>query len=185
MQKIGWWAQRKADPALTERSYLLTTKPAAIVLVSAGGKNPDILGVAHAAVESEAKSLIALCASRNSPLSRIVNAFNRGFCFDFELASGRDGFLATNSLLALSTVALTAYGFSSEHLPSSLGNAFSSSGLQKGLGLSRISRSFFNCEYLVVLYGPESQTAALDLESKLIEAGLVSVQLSDYRNFAH
>ncbi len=175
----------KADTPLIARSYLEKSKPASIVLVSAGGKNPDILGVARAAVESEPKSLIALCASRNSPLSRIVNAFNRGFCFEFELASGRDGFLATNSLLALSTVALTAYGFSSEHLPSSLGKVFSASGLQRDYGLSRISRSFFNCEYLVVLYGPESQTAALDLESKLIEAGLVSVQLSDYRNFAH
>jgi fructoselysine-6-P-deglycase FrlB-like protein len=175
----------KADTPLIARSYLQKSKPASIVLVSAGGKNPDILGVARAAVESEPKSLIALCASRNSPLSRIVNTFNRGFCFEFELASGRDGFLATNSLLALSTVALTAYGFSSEQLPSSLGKVFSASGLHRDYGLSRISRSFFNCDYLVVLYGPESQTAALDLESKLIEAGLVSVQLSDYRNFAH
>jgi len=175
----------KAETPLIAHSYLQKSKPTAIVLVSAGGKNPDILGVARAAVESEAKSLIAFCASRNSPLARVVNAFSRGFCFEFELASGRDGFLATNSLLALGTVALTAYGFSSEHLPSSLGSLFSSYGTPRGFGLSRASRSFFDCEYLVVLYGAESQTAALDLESKLIEAGLVSVQLSDYRNFAH
>jgi hydroxymethylpyrimidine pyrophosphatase-like HAD family hydrolase len=175
----------KADTPLIARSYLQKFKAAAIVLVSAGGKNPDILGVARAAVESEPESLIALCASRNSPLSRIVNAFNRGFSFEFELANGRDGFLATNSLLALGTVALTAYGSSSEHLPLRLASLFSSSGLRRALGFSRISRSFFNCGYLVVLYGPKSQTAALDLESKLIEAGLVSVQLSDYRNFAH
>jgi hydroxymethylpyrimidine pyrophosphatase-like HAD family hydrolase len=156
-----------------------------ILLVSAGGKNPDILGVARAAVESEPKALIALCASRNSPLSRIVNEFNRGFSFEFELASGKDGFLATNSLLALSIVALTAYGFGSEHLPSRLGNVFSPSALHRGASPAHASPSFFSCDYLVVLYGPNSQTAALDLESKLIEAGLVSVQLSDYRNFAH
>lgn len=175
----------KADTPLIAGTYLRKSQSAAVMLVSAGGKNPDILGVARAAVESEPSSLIALCASRNSPLSRIVNDFSRGFCFEFELASGKDGFLATNSLLALGTVALKAYGFSSEHLPSSLRSVFSSSGLRKGLGLSRGSRAFFKCPYLVVLYGPESQTAALDLESKLIEAGLVSVQLSDYRNFAH
>jgi hydroxymethylpyrimidine pyrophosphatase-like HAD family hydrolase/fructoselysine-6-P-deglycase FrlB-like protein len=174
----------KADTPLLAGSYLQESKSSAIVLVSAQGKNPDILGIARAAVESEPKSLIGLCAARNSPLARIVNNFNRGFCFEFELANGRDGFLATNSLLALSTVALTAYGFKSG-LPPGLENVFSSSGLQTGFGLSRTNRSFFNCKYLVVLYGSESQTAALDLESKLIEAGLVSVQLSDYRNFAH
>lgn len=175
----------KADTPLLASSYLQKSKALAIVLVSAQGKNPDIVGVARAAVQSEPRSLIALCASLNSPLSQIVTAFNRGFCFEFELANGKDGFLATNSLLALSTVALTAYGFSSEHLPPGLGSVFSSFRLRSGFGLSRASRSFFNCQYLVVLYGPESRTAALDLESKLIEAGLVSVQLSDYRNFAH
>ena len=175
----------KADTPLIARSYLEKSRCPAIVLISAQGKNPDILGVAHAAVESEPKSLIAICASRNSPLSRIVNAFSRGFCFDFELKSGKDGFLATNSLLALSTVALTAYGFNAQQLPADLGNIFRFPGLQRGFGFSRTGRSFFKCEYLVVLYGAESQTAALDLESKLIEAGLVSVQLSDYRNFAH
>ena len=175
----------RADTPLIAGSYLRKSQSAAVVLVSAGGKNPDILGVARAAVQSEPKSLIAICASRNSPLSRIVNAFNRGFCFEFELPSGKDGFLATNSLLALGTIALKAYGFSSERLPSSLESVFSSSGLQKGFGISLTSRSFFKGAYLVVLYGPQSQTAAFDLESKLIEAGLVSVQLSDYRNFAH
>jgi hydroxymethylpyrimidine pyrophosphatase-like HAD family hydrolase/fructoselysine-6-P-deglycase FrlB-like protein len=175
----------KADTPLLARSYLQKSKYPAIVLVSAQGKNPDILGVAHVAVKSEPKALIALCASRNSPLAQIVNGFNRGFCFEFNLPSGRDGFLATNSLLALSTVALTAYGFKSHDLPSSLEHLFTLSGLQRGFGLSRPEQSFFNCKYLVVLYGPESQTAALDLESKLVEAGLVSVQISDYRNFAH
>ena len=30
-----------------------------------------------------------------------------------------------------------------------------------------------------------AESAAFDLESKLVEAGLVSVLLADYRNFAH
>jgi len=57
-------------------------------------------------------------------------------------------------------------------------------GFQRGFGLPELA----DCCSIAILGGslrPESQTAALDLESKLIEAGLVSVQLSDYRNFAH
>jgi hydroxymethylpyrimidine pyrophosphatase-like HAD family hydrolase len=175
----------KAETPLIARKSLETSLPIGVVLVSARGKNPDILGAARTAVEAEPHSLVALCASRNSPLSRIVNAFNRGFCFEFNLSSGSDGFLATNSLLALSTTAMRAYGFL-EHDPSpSLATLFTPTGLKKAYRLSRIGKQFLNCQYLVALYGPASQTAAFDLESKLVEAGLVSVQLSDYRNFAH
>jgi len=39
--------------------------------------------------------------------------------------------------------------------------------------------------HLIALHGPQSRSAAFDLESKLVEAGLVSVQLAAYRNFAH
>ena len=40
-------------------------------------------------------------------------------------------------------------------------------------------------ETLSVLYGPSTQVAALDVESKFTEAALGSVQTADYRNFAH
>ena len=173
----------KADTPLIARSYLPRFSSSAIALVSAGGRNPDILGIAREAVESEPKSLIALCSSRNSPLSRIVNSFSRGFSFEFDLPGGKDGFLATNSLLALSTVALAAYGFGPHDV--SLHGLLGARGLRHGLGQLNAQRRFFDCKYLVVLYGPESRVAAIDLESKLVEAGLVSVQLSDYRNFAH
>jgi hypothetical protein len=174
----------KADTPLIARSYLHDYKSFAIVLVSAGGRNPDILGIAREAIESEPKSLIAICSSLNSPLSSIVNSFSRGFCFEFDLPGGRDGFLATNSLLALSTVALTAYGYCPHNL--SLHRFFTSRRAKTSLEFPlQTKRSFIKCKYLVVLYGAESRLAAIDLESKLIEAGLVSVQLSDYRNFAH
>jgi hydroxymethylpyrimidine pyrophosphatase-like HAD family hydrolase/fructoselysine-6-P-deglycase FrlB-like protein len=175
----------KAETPLVARDYLQASRVGGVVLVSAGGRNPDILGVARAAVEAEPRSLIALCGSRHSPLSRIVNAFNRGFTFEFELSNGSDGFLATNSLLALSITALRAYGFLSHQPPNDLARLFTRSGLKNAYRLSRIGASFLKSQYLIVLYGSGSRTAAFDLESKLIEAGLVSVQLSDYRNFAH
>ena len=175
----------KADTPLVASSYVHKLKSCGILLVSAGGRNHDILGVARAAVEAEPKSLIALCASRGSPLRRIVEGFSRGFCFEFELPSGRDGFLATNSLLALSTVALTVYDHTRNLVANDLEKILGRSELRRSLGLSAAKRSLLDYKYLVVLYGPESQSAALDLESKLIEAGLVSVQLSDYRNFGH
>jgi len=175
----------KADTPLVARHYLKKLKSSVIVLVSGGGRNADILGVARAAVESEPKSLILLCAVKNSPLARIVGGFTRGFCFDFDLHTGRDGFLATNSLLALSVVALKAYGFRIGDLPRSFEAASNTVQTSSRSKPSTVNSSFLELPNLVALHGPESRAAAVDLESKLTEAGLVSVQLSDYRNFAH
>lgn len=58
----------KAEMPLVARDYLRASRGDGVVLVSAGGKNRDILGVARAAVEAEPRSLIALCGSRHSPL---------------------------------------------------------------------------------------------------------------------
>lgn len=175
----------KADTPLSAWSYLKNLKSSAILLISAGGKNPDILGIAKAAVESEPSSLIALCATKHSPLARIVNQYARGFCFDFDLPTGKDGFLATNSLLALSVIALRAYGYDVEDLPQSFGPVHQVPVTSVRKKTSRGGSRLFDVRHLITLYGAQSRSAAFDLESKMIEAGLVSVQLADYRNFAH
>lgn len=176
----------RAETPLIATGHVRRLKSSATILVSARGNNPDILGVARTAVEAEPRSLIALCASRGSPLARIVTGFCKGFCFEFELPTGRDGFLATNSLLALGTVALGAYGYDRNYVLSDLESLFSPPGLSRSISVQSVNACrLFDCKYLVVLYGPESRSAALDLESKLVEAGLISVQVTDYRNFAH
>jgi len=175
----------KADTPLSAWSYLKVLKRSAIFIVSAGGKNPDILGIAKAVVESEPASLIAVCATRNSPLARVVKGFSRGFCFDFEMPTGKDGFLATNSLVALSVAALRGYGYDANDLPRSFEIASQVSGRAGRKKQLRGASYLLNVRQLIVLHGPQSKSAAFDLESKLIEAGLVSVQLADFRNFAH
>lgn len=173
----------KADTPLVAHSYLKQLKSAAIVLVSSAGKNPDILGAARRAVECEPSSLIALCATKASPLSSIVTGYARGFCFDFNVPSGKDGFLATNSLLALGVVALKGYGV---NLPESVDRTSVIVETRTGIReLSTIGDKFFSSRPVAVLFGADGRAAAADLESKLVEAGLVSAQLADYRNFAH
>ena len=174
----------KADTPLSAWSYLRILKRSAVFMVSAGGKNPDILGIAKAVVESEPATLIAMCATKNSPLARLVKGFSRGFCFDFELPTGKDGFLATNSLLALSVAALRGYGYDENDLPRSLEVARQVTRVGQEKRWRDASR-LLGVRHLIALHGAHSRSAAFDLESKLVEAGLVSVQLADYRNFAH
>jgi fructoselysine-6-P-deglycase FrlB-like protein len=175
----------KADTPLSAWSYLKFLRRTAIFIVSAGGKNPDILGIAKAVIESEPASVIAVCATRDSPLARIVNGFSRGFCFDFELPTGKDGFLATNSLVALSVAALRGYGYDANDLPRTFEVARQVSGKIGQKNQLRRASHLFKVRHLIALHGPQSRSVAFDLESKLIEAGLASVQLADYRNFAH
>ncbi|MEX0802926.1 MAG: HAD hydrolase family protein [Candidatus Binatia bacterium] len=175
----------KGETPLIASDYLGKLKSSAVFLVSASGNNPDILGIGRVAVESEPRSLIALCATKKSALSRVVNGFSRGFCFDFDLPTGKDGFLATNSLLALGIVVLRAYRYKTNELPQSLPEALQTIHTHSSWNSTGVEHSFFEQPHLVALHGAQSRSAAFDLESKLIEAGLVSVQLSDYRNFSH
>ena len=168
----------RAETPFPAGGFLRNLRSSAVLMISAGGKNPDILGVAKAAIEAESRFLIAVCATKNSPLARLVNGYSKGFCFDFKLPTGKDGFLATNSLIAMGVILLRAYGY---ELPLAYVPPPFKSSRAAQTSISRLLRM----RYLVVLHGLHSRSAAVDLESKLVEAGLVSVQLTDYRNFAH
>ena len=80
-----------------------------------------------------------------------------------------DGFLATNSLIAMATAICLAHGSA---LPETL-PAFSAAE-------PRPPRD--DC---VVVTGPNTAAVGVDLEARLVETGLASVQTVDYRNLAH
>src|SRR5436309_5683347 len=51
--------------------------------------------------------------------------------------------------------------------------------------ISAIFQPLAGRQHFIVLYGPSLEAAASDLESKFTEAALGSLQMADYRNFAH
>lgn len=83
----------------------------------------------------------------------------------------KDGFLATNSVLAMATTLVA--GRASTHKLSAM------------LPLLEQPIEDVIRGQCLVLYGPGHACVALDLESRLHEIGLAAVQVSDYRNFAH
>ena len=80
----------------------------------------------------------------------------------------REGFLAVNSVLSMGVALVRAYV--GDVLPGELPSLACSVPVAK---------------HLLVLYGPELAAVASDLEARIVEIGLASVQLADYRNFAH
>jgi len=148
--------------------HLLYNK--SILFLSASGKNQDILAGAHLAVSAEVKQLGAICMRQNSQLSDIVNSYEYGFIFENEIPTGKDGYLATNSLLATFIIIARAY------------NCFFST--------LQLKDQFFDNNWLrrdsaIILHAGWSSPISTDFESRMHESGLLNVQTSDYRNFGH
>lgn len=162
----------------------------AIWFMSAGGRNADIQAAIRSAISNEPQRLLVTCARTGSPLATFASKYNYTDVFDFDLPSKRDGFLATNSLLAFTILFVRAYidifGNPGKLPPNFRGLMGFESTQDRFLGaLRQQCRPLWSRENLVVLFGSKTEAAAYDLESKFTEAALGPVQISDFRNFAH
>ena len=160
-----------------------------ILIITASGNNTDILSSFDKAVESKPQNLGILCASTNNKLTRKASEIKNIFIHAEKLPTRKDGFLATNSLIATLVWLCRSYVVSNSLsfvLPRLNELAFQGNSQQKFEEdlISRLEK-FSNKETIVCLYDNWGKTAAIDIESKLVEAGLANVQLADYRNFAH
>ena len=161
-----------------------------VVLITARGNNQDILDTCRRLVKQETRSLLILCAARESPVSQIARRFRWTQVIDWALPSGKDGFLAANSLMAFAVLLTRAYNSAFQGdlklprmLPREWGNPDSPNVVEepeKEEILRVLQRST-----LSVLYEGWGHSAALDMESKFTEVALANIQIADYRNFGH
>lgn len=177
-------AMTPLDAVSTPQSLRAT----AVLLATAGGRNPDVLGAFLRLAEREPRRLLAFCARSDSPLSRLVAKHSFVDLAEFEPPTGKDGFLATNSLLASTVILSRAYAaayLSHCPLPERFDDIFPTNGSRGLADTAMRCEPLWRRSALLVLYGPSCHAAAVDIESKFSEAALGSVQLSDFRNFAH
>lgn len=153
-----------------------------VLVISAGGRNSDVLSAFEATALREPRHLLALTAQRESPLRDLAASFRYTQHLAYELPSGKDGFLATNSLLAFLMLLFRAHA---QLAPES--DTFPPELIDGGQRIKEAAEAvgILNRETFIVLYGGWGLPAAVDLESKLTEAALGQVQMADYRNFAH
>jgi hydroxymethylpyrimidine pyrophosphatase-like HAD family hydrolase len=149
-----------------------------IVFISASGKNTDILFAFENALKKEPKCILSICLKKNTPLSKKSLKYSIAKTIELENPAGKDGFLATNSLLAYFTIIARLYN-QSEPIKSIIPSL---SFLNE---ISKFSNSLHEDFTITVLYGGWGKPVAFDIESKFSEAGLGNILLSDYRNFGH
>lgn len=155
---------------------------------SASGSNVDAVASVLAATRAEAPAVNAITMRRRSALSRLASEDPAIRLHFLDAPSKKDGFLATNSLLAFCAVLTRTYlemsGRSSEweealsQLRKSIEGESQAVWRDAALNVAGL-------EHLVVLHDWGTTLGAFDLESKLTEAGIIGVQLADYRHFAH
>lgn len=145
-----------------------TVRDASAVVISSRAAHADIAFCLSQARERH-NYPIALVTHRDpSELSRSVTRHLSETIYVPTLV--RDGFLATNSTLSLATMFL---------------RAASPDGTMPELPWLNNPVLPLAADRVVVLFGPGQRAPAMDLEIRLSELGLASVQLADYRNFAH
>ncbi len=160
-----------------------------VFLISAEGKNPDIVEALERARRFSSRTVHVLTNRKNSPLMEHVQDFSGVKPYVFELEK-KDGYLATNSLLLDAVLVARAYGELNgrpQLMPSNVTELrLGEQTVQEWLGVARpfvveaVKRGA-----LTVVYSPLLRAVATDLESKLSEGALLHTQLADLRSFAH
>lgn len=160
-----------------------------VFLISAEGKNPDIVEALSRARRYSARSVHVITNREDSPLTRSIAELTDINTHTFELKK-KDGYLATNSLLLDAVLVARAYGEldgQKASFPASI-DELTLSGqpickwLETTIGFLKevVIRGS-----VIVAYSPFLKPIATDLESKLAEAALLHCQLADIRSFAH
>ena len=147
-----------------------------LLFLSASGKNKDILSAIKYGVKYNETGMMSLTLRKNNPTEELLEQYPKVQRWCENIPSEKDGFLATNSLLATFTLLCKAACASKYQV-----SRFKLNDLQPetfNLNLSVIQN-------FIVMYGATGEPVAWDIESKLTEAALGSALLSDYRNFGH
>lgn len=154
-----------------------------VYFFTAGGSNPDVKSAFSEAIVREPKRVVAFCMRKGSPVSKIASKYESSCVLEYQPPAGKDGFLATNSLLATCALLSRAYNFQNERslrLPESIEKLCPKLRARSLFDSKAVSRNAW-----VVLHGRWSSPVAVDIESKLSESAIASAQISDYRNFGH
>jgi hypothetical protein len=191
---VAEWASRLqrmsfgcAAAAMTPLEYAAIPVPvkASTWLISAGGKHPDILQAARTAARRGDACVVGMVGQSKTPLEDYLASELRSTTVSFDMAPGRDGFLATNSVWAMVCALAKAHA---RWLPAAgpFDDARCDSLLEwgKGQALSVLDKHVDELD-LVVLHDAWTALGAQDFETRITEAALANLWTSDIRNFGH
>lgn len=165
-EQVGGQPARAVTPL--ELATLPPMSHSGAVLFSAGLSHPDALGALRRLANSRLRPAAVITFRDRSAVDKIVPT--EVIPVVLPPLEFREGFLATTSVLVMAAALVRAYG-GDEALPATLPRP--------------ALRQPTATEQLLVLTTPSLAAVATDIETRFHELGLASVQVTDYRNFAH
>ena len=138
-----------------------------ILLISNSGHNKDIVRIAKHCMEL-VPSHVANLTTADSAKNDLKTIIPAGHSFNY-VSKIKDGFISVNSVIANYALVIKALKGYCDLSPSTV-----PSDPIPG-----------DTNHFMILYGGWGKPAAIDLESKLVESGVATCALSDYRNFCH
>lgn len=185
--------------AMTPYQYIFSSwskLPAKVIAVSAGGRNVDVINACKMAKNNEAQQFAAILMKTGTALETVMENEERLKAFAFDLPN-RDGFLATNSLVAFYCI-LTRIYFDEAMMVEDWSNICKvEDEIKSFIGSTHYlptdswdehNAALYEArdtDRFYVLYSPDMMPIAIDLESRFSEGAVGCLQISDYRNFAH
>lgn len=155
---------------------------AAGLLLSAEGKNADILAAARQ-LQLRGCPSIGLTLRETSPLVSLCEETGAASLAIYEMPWRKDGYLATNSLIA--TLILLWRAYSTDEIFQRTFEALLQWYAQLPAQLATTTRAARYSERALILHGLAGRIGAIDLESKLTEGALAFGQIANFRQFAH
>ncbi len=175
--------------ALTPLEYIdLPLSDPAVMCFSASGRNKDIAAAFVEAANREVRPLIGLVMRDRSPLHLLAEKYRYSKLVSAPSSAFNDGFLAVASLVGAGVVLLRAYrhlvGVQAA-LPDTLTELVKAT---TKLSLDEVvqdSARALKAPSTSILYTAALKPAAIDIESRFVEAALGNVHGTDFRNFGH
>ena len=176
--------------ASTPLAYLESPVPdAAVLCLSASGRNRDIGAAFKAAAVAEQGSVSALVMADETPLHALAAKYPVAEVASVRGPSFRDGFLAVATLLAAAVVLARAYSTVASTdigLPSCLQDLEGETlGALKYKSIPTLAADVMAKPTVSVLFSPLLSATTVDLESRFVEAALGGLHIADFRNFGH
>ncbi|MCA1477984.1 HAD hydrolase family protein [Bradyrhizobium yuanmingense] len=179
---------RLASPSTPLDYMTLSLRDAAVMCFTASGRNKDICAAFDEAAQREAKPLIGLVMRDHSPLHELSERYRYSRVVSAPSELFEDGFLAVASLLGSSILLLRAYRLligDTAALPSTFASFMQCRVSVPLDALVDHMRPAVVSETTSVLCSSSLRPAAVDIESRFVEAALGNVHATDLRNFGH
>lgn len=157
---------------------------------SASGENYDIRTAYQHGVRDRTEDVFVLTNASNGPLAQLARDYGGNY-FVSPVAEPKDGFLATHSVASSALSLVLACDRLAGRIDTQAREDQLRACVSRHLDasaravLSDQLMAPLHCDTIVLLHDPQMAAAATLIETSAWEAGLCSVQRTDFRNFAH